>query len=65
MPSLVLPARPRGLLLVMAALTGLTGLTGLAGSAGASAAVPAPTLELLAGTGVPGYLGDGGPAVDA
>ena len=65
MPSLVLPARPRGLLLVMAALTGLTGLTGLAGSAGASAAVPAPTLELLAGTGVPGYLGDAGPVVDA
>ena len=25
----------------------------------------APTLELLAGTGVPGYLGDSGPAVDA
>ena len=27
--------------------------------------MPAPTLKLLAGTGVPGYLGDGGPAVDA
>jgi hypothetical protein len=59
-PALLL--RPRGLFLVMAALTGLAGL---AGPADASAAVPAPTLELLAGTGVPGYLGDGGPAVDA
>ena len=60
MPSLLLPVRP--LFLVMAALTGHAGL---AGSAGASAAVPAPTLERLAGTGVPGYLGDGGLAGDA
>ena len=41
---------PRSLSVVTVALAGL------AGSAGASAAVPAPTLKLLAGTGVPGYL---------
>ncbi len=62
MPRHALLLRPRRLFLVMAALTGLTGV---AGPADASAAVPAPTLELLAGTGVPGYLGDGGPAIDA
>ena len=43
----------------------MAALAGLGGTAGASAAVPAPTLKLLAGTGVPGYLGDGGPAVGA
>ena len=59
MPSRVLPVRPAGLFLAMVALAGL------GGPAGASAAVPAPTLKLLAGTGVPGYLGDGGPAVGA
>src|SRR3954453_6922959 len=42
----------------------MVALGGLALPAAASAAVPAPTLELRAGTGVPGYLGDGGPAVD-
>jgi sugar lactone lactonase YvrE len=40
-------------------------LAGIAVPAAASGAVPAPTLQLLAGTGVPGYLGDGGPAVGA
>ena len=59
MPSRVPLLRPRGLLLALAALAGL----GVA--AAASAAVPAPTLQLLAGTGVPGYLGDGAPAVGA
>jgi hypothetical protein len=58
-PRRVLLVRPRALLLALVALAGL----GVA--AGASAAVPAPTLELLAGTGVPGYLGDGGAAVNA
>jgi sugar lactone lactonase YvrE len=57
--SRVLPVRPRGLFLVMAVLAGI------AIPAVASAAVPAPTLEHLAGTGVAGYLGDGGPAVGA
>jgi hypothetical protein len=52
------PSRvPLILLLLTAALAGI--------SVAASAAVPAPTLQLLAGTGVPGYLGDGGPAVAA
>src|SRR4051812_18385199 len=37
----------------------------LGAPAGASAVGPAPTLKLLAGTGVPGYLGDGAPAVQA
>jgi len=55
-PSRVLRIRPVGLFL---------GMVALAVPAGASAAVPAPTLKLLAGTGVPGYLGDGGPAVGA
>ena len=59
MPSRVLLVRPRGLFVALLALVGL-GVP-----AGASAAVPAPTLELLAGTGVPGYLGDGGPATGA
>jgi NHL repeat len=58
-PSRVLLVRPRGLFLALVALAGL-GVP-----AGASAAVPAPTLQLLAGTGVPGYLGDGGPAAGA
>ena len=53
MPSRV----PLILLLLTAALAGR--------SAAASTAVPAPTLQLLAGTGVAGYLGDGGPAVAA
>jgi sugar lactone lactonase YvrE len=44
---------------------GLAVLTGLGAPAAASAAVPAPTLHLLSGTGVPGYLGDGGPAAGA
>src|SRR4051794_9264032 len=43
----------------------MVALGGLALPAAASAAVPAPTLELRAGTGVPGYLGDGAPAVGA
>src|SRR4051812_5592594 len=43
----------------------MAALVALGGTAGASTAVPAPTLKLLAGTGVPGYLGDGGPAVGA
>ena len=59
MPSRVPLARPRRLVLAVVALACL------GGPAAASAAVPAPTLKLLAGTGVPGYLGDGGPAVDA
>ncbi len=59
MPSRVLLVRPRGLILALVALAGL------GAPAGASAAVPAPTLELLAGTGIPGYLGDGGPAAGA
>lgn len=59
MSSRVLLVGPSVLLLVMAALVAL------GGTAGASTAVPAPTLKLLAGTGVPGYLGDGGPAVGA
>ena len=50
---------PRSLLPVMVALAGLVS------PAAASPAVPAPTLQLLAGTGVPGYLGDSGPAVGA
>jgi hypothetical protein len=58
-PSRVLLVRPRGLFLAIVALVGL------GGTANASAAVPAPTLELFAGTGIPGYLGDGGPAVGA
>ncbi len=59
MSSRVLLVGPSLLFLVMAALVAL------GGTAGASTAVPAPTLKLLAGTGVPGYLGDGGPAVGA
>ena len=59
MPSRVRLVRPRRLFLALVALAGLSV------PAGASAAVPAPTLELLAGTGVPGYLGDGGSAVGA
>src|SRR3954447_14306787 len=55
----MLLVRPRGLFVALVALAGL-GVP-----AGASAAVPAPTLGLLAGTGVPGYLGDGGPAAGA
>src|SRR3954453_17367492 len=43
----------------------MVALGGLALPAAASAAGPAPTLELRAGTGVPGYLGDGAPAVGA
>src|SRR5215218_3731188 len=43
----------------------MVGLVVVWSPASASAAVPAPTLQLLAGTGVPGYLGDGGPAVGA
>src|SRR3954451_2625766 len=43
----------------------MAALVALGGTAGASTAVPAPTLKLLAGTGVPGYLGDGSPAVGA
>jgi hypothetical protein len=43
----------------------MVALTGLAGPAVASASVPAPTLQLFAGTGVAGYLGDGAPAVGA
>jgi hypothetical protein len=46
-------------------LLAVVALAGLAGPAAASADVPAPTLGLLAGTGVPGYLGDGGPAAGA
>ncbi len=59
MSSRVLLVGPSVLFLVMAALVAL------GGTAGAATAVPAPTLKLLAGTGVPGYLGDGGPAVGA
>ena len=59
MPSRVPLVRPRRLVLAVVALACL------GGPAAASAAVPAPTLKLLAGTGVPGYLGDGGPAVGA
>jgi len=51
---------PRRVLLI-AALAGLA----LGAPAVASADVPAPTLGLLAGTGVAGYLGDGGPASGA
>jgi hypothetical protein len=43
----------------------MVALAGLGSPAAASPAVPAPTLQLLAGTGVPGYLGDSGPAVGA
>jgi hypothetical protein len=49
----------------VALLLATAGLAGLAVPVGASATVPAPTLQLLAGTGVPGYLGDGNPPVDA
>ncbi len=59
MPSRLLHIRPARLLLAAVVLVGF------GGPVGASAAVPAPTLQLLAGTGVPGYLGDGGPAVGA
>jgi streptogramin lyase len=58
-PSRVSHIRPRRLALAVVALACV------GGTAAASAAVPAPTLKLLAGTGVPGYLGDGGPAVAA
>jgi NHL repeat len=58
-PSRVLLVRSGGVFLALAALAGF------AVPGGASAAVPAPTLGLLAGTGVPGYLGDSGPAVGA
>jgi hypothetical protein len=43
----------------------LIAMTALAGAGSAAATVPAPTLQLLAGTGVAGYLGDGGPATGA
>src|SRR4051794_38233566 len=43
----------------------MVALAGVGGQASASAAVPTPTLQLLAGTGVPGYLGDEAPAVGA
>jgi sugar lactone lactonase YvrE len=55
----VLSVRPRVLFLALAAVAAL-GVP-----AASSATVPAPTLGLLAGTGVPGYLGDGGSAVGA
>jgi len=43
----------------------IVALAALGAPAAASGDVPAPTLGLLAGTGVPGYLGDGGPAAGA